>query len=163
MKGRILYVKKKLLQIANQTTFSSSCIITSKKKKKKKTHHSPPRPLFLIYLKPLTHLPAHIPLPTLPTAKPASPTPPASSFPLTLPLPLSLTPRTISATRVSTTTPPTTISARQACMASKLKIKSSSHTLLKRRSRASTKTWIRSSSARGDSVEVEMRMKYKVA
>jgi hypothetical protein len=31
------------------------------------------------------------------------------------------------------------------------------------RSRASTKTWIRSSSASGDSVDVEMTMKYSVA
>jgi hypothetical protein len=40
-----------------------------------------------------------------------------------------------------------------------LNIRSNSQTFSKRPSSACTKTWIRSSSARGDSVEVEITMK----
>jgi hypothetical protein len=44
-----------------------------------------------------------------------------------------------------------------------LKIKSSSHTFSNRPSSACTKTCIKSKRARGDSVEVLMTMKYRVA
>jgi hypothetical protein len=73
------------------------------------------------------------------------------------------TPSTIFSRLVSTTTPPTTISPRTACSVSNPKIRSSSQTFSNNLSRASTKTCIKSSKARGDSVLVEIRIKYKVA
>ena len=80
---------------------------------------------------------------------------------LLLPFPPStlLTPSTILSSPVSTTTPPTIISLRTACNVSKPKMRSSSHTFSKRRSSASTKTWMKSRRASGDSVEVLIIMK----
>lgn len=96
--------------------------------------------------------------PSTPTAIDPTPAPP-TSLPLLATFPCSLTPLTTLFNPVSTTTPPTIISPRHACSVSKLKIKSNSHTFSKSWSRASTKTRIRSMRARGDSVEVEIRMK----
>lgn len=72
---------------------------------------------------------------------------------------LTLTPSTIFSRLVSTTTPPTIISLSTACSVSKPKIRSSSQTFSKSLSRASTKTWMKSIRASGDSVDVDMRMK----
>lgn len=102
------------------------------------------------------HLPAHMPLPNPPTL----PKPPAATpTGLFLTVPCILTPSTTFSSPVSTTTPPTIISPNVACSVSKLKIRSSSHTFSKRRSSACTKTWMRSRSASGDSVDVLIRMK----
>ena len=103
------------------------------------------------------HRPAHTPSP-LPN--PPRLSPPLLSFTgLFATLPWALTPSTTLSSCVSTTTPPTIISPRVACSVSKLKMRSSSQTFSNRPSRAWTKTWIRSSSASGDSVEVDMTMK----
>jgi len=77
--------------------------------------------------------------------------------------PCPLTPSTTLSNCVSITTPPTIISDSVACSVSKLKIKSNSQTFSNNLSSASTYTCIKSISASGDSVEVEMMMKYKVA
>jgi hypothetical protein len=73
------------------------------------------------------------------------------------------TPSTIFSKFVSTTTPPTTISPKTACSVSNPKMRSSSQTFSNSLSRASTKTCIKSSRASGDSVLVEIRIKYSVA
>jgi hypothetical protein len=108
------------------------------------------------------HLPVQTPPSPLP--KPAKPMPTLPSLTgLFATVPCALTPSTTLSRCVSTTTPPTIISPRVACSVSKLKMRSSSHTFSKRPSRAWTKTCIRSRRASGDSVEVEMTMKYSVA
>jgi hypothetical protein len=116
------------------------------------TDHSPPA----------HHRPVQTP-PPFPKAPvkpcPIALIPPWPSPGLFTTLPCALTPSTTLSKPVSTTTPPTIISASVACNVSKLKIKSNSHTFSKRRSSASTKTWIRSRRASGDSVEVDMIMK----
>lgn len=117
---------------------------------------------FFFYLNlPQPPLTANAPLPTTPGPPAPPPLPPPTG--LFLNPPPSLTPATTFSSPVSTTTPPTIISPRTACKVSKLKIKSNSQTFSNNRSRASTKTWIKSSKAKGDSVEVEIRMKYNVA
>lgn len=117
---------------------------------------------------------SHLQLLPVPVAhpRPANPLPLPSELPesraftaFRLPFAPSLvfTPSTIFSRFVSTTTPPTTISLSTACRVSKPKIRSSSQTFSKSLSRASTKTWMKSSRASGDSVEVEIKMKYNVA
>lgn len=103
------------------------------------------------------HLPAQTPspLPNPPRLRPPLP----SLTGLFATRPCALTPSTTLSSCVSTTTPPTIISPRVACSVSKLKIRSSSHTFSKRPSRAWTKTCIRSSSASGDSVDVDIIIK----
>lgn len=74
-------------------------------------------------------------------------------------VPWALTPATMRSRFVSMTMPPTIISLRVACSVSKLKMRSSSQTFSNSLSKASTYTWMRSSRASGDSVDVEMTMK----
>jgi hypothetical protein len=113
-----------------------------------------------IKMKPARHRPLHTKSPPLKTPPPLGPPPPLPSFTgLFATFPWLFTPSTTLSSPVSTTTPPTIISPSTACKVSKLKIRSSSQTFSKRRSRASTKTWIRSRRARGDSVDVDIRMK----
>ena len=103
----------------------------------------------------LLHLNPPLPNPPQPARAPR----PLPSRGLLIIGPCSFTPLTTLSKPVSTTTPPTIISPNTACKVSKLKIRSNSQTLSKKLSRASTNTWIRSIKARGDSVEVLMRMK----
>lgn len=106
-----------------------------------------------------SHRPAQTPIP-----KPAPSPELLDSFTgLFATVPCALTPATIRSKFVSITTPPTIISDNVACRLSKLKIRSSSHTFSNSLSSASTYTCIRSMSARGDSVEVEIMMKKRVA
>jgi hypothetical protein len=100
-----------------------------------------------------------------PPALPRLPPPSRALTALLFPFVPSLlrTPSTIFSKFVSTTTPPTTISPKTACSVSNPKIRSSSQTFSNSLSRASTKTCIKSSRASGDSVLVEIRMKYNVA
>lgn len=100
-----------------------------------------------------------------PPALPRLPPPSRALTALLFPFVPSLlrTPLTIFSKFVSTTTPPTTISPKTACSVSNPKIRSSSQTFSNSLSRASTKTWIKSSRASGDSVLVEIRIKYSVA
>lgn len=106
-----------------------------------------------------SHLPAQTPIP-----KPAPSPEVLDSFTgLFATVPCVFTPATILSRFVSITTPPTIISDNVACKLSKLKMRSSSHTFSNSLSSASTYTWIRSISARGDSVEVEIIMKNSVA
>jgi hypothetical protein len=109
------------------------------------------------------HMPSPPPRPSPPKVRPPRPPlppPPLLSFTGRFAtLPWAFTPLMTCSSCVSTTTPPTIISPSVACRVSKLKIKSSSHTFSKRPSSAWTKTWIRSRSARGDSVDVLMTIK----
>lgn len=89
-----------------------------------------------------------LPIPNPPTTPYPSVAPNPTSL-LFFTVPCALTPLTTLSNPVSTTTPPTIISPSVACSVSKLKIRSNSQTFSNRRSRASTKTWIRSSRARG--------------
>jgi hypothetical protein len=100
-----------------------------------------------------------------PPALPRLPPPSRALTALLFPFVPSLlrTPSTIFSKFVSTTTPPTTISPKTACSVSNPKIRSSSQTFSNSLSRASTKTCIKSSRASGDSVLVEIRIKYSVA
>ena len=82
---------------------------------------------------PLSPKPPKIPLPNPADLPPVLPV-------LLMILPCSLTPLTTLSSPVSTTTPPTIISPSTACSVSKWKIKSSSQTFSKSRSRASTNT-----------------------
>lgn len=108
------------------------------------------------------HRPAHTPPSPRPNPPRLNPLFPSFTG-LFATLPCALTPSTTLSSCVSTTTPPTISSPRVACSVSKLKMRSSSQTFSKRPSSACTKTWMRSSSANGDSVDVEMMMKYSVA
>jgi len=122
--------------------------------------------VFLDHRQVLLVPPVAQPRPTkAPPALPRLPPPSRALTALLFPFVPSLlrTPSTIFSKFVSTTTPPTTISPKTACSVSNPKIRSSSQTFSKSLSRASTKTCIKSSRASGDSVLVEIRMKYSVA
>ena len=108
------------------------------------------------------HLPAHMFLPPMLIVmeSPIFASPPTGLFAT---LPWLRTPSTTLSRFVSMTTPPTIISPSAACNVSKLNIRSSSQTFWNSLSRASTKTWIKSSKASGDSVVVLIKMKYNVA